>query len=47
METYGSEVITRQHVTKWVKLFKEGRTDIHDKERSGVACHFRRACAAA
>ncbi|KAL4142723.1 hypothetical protein QTP88_005133 [Uroleucon formosanum] len=32
VETYGSEVMTRQHVTKWVRLFKEGRTHTHDEE---------------
>lgn len=35
VETYESEVMTRQHVTKWVRLFKEGRTDTHDEERCG------------
>ncbi|KAL4141387.1 hypothetical protein QTP88_004035 [Uroleucon formosanum] len=32
VETYGSEVMTHQHVTKWVRLFKEGRTHTHDEE---------------
>jgi len=27
--------MTRQHVAKWVRLFKEGRTDTHDEERCG------------
>lgn len=27
--------MNRQNVTKWVRLFKEGRTDTHDEERSG------------
>jgi len=27
--------MTRQHVTKCVKLFKEGHTDTHDEERCG------------
>lgn len=27
--------MTRQHVTKWVRLFKEGRTDTHNEERCG------------
>jgi histone-lysine N-methyltransferase SETMAR len=35
VEVYGSHVMSRQHVTKWVRLFKEGRTDIHDEARSG------------
>jgi len=26
--------MTRQHVTKWVMLYKDGRTDTHKKERS-------------
>lgn len=32
VETYGSEVTTRKYV---IKLFKKGRTDTHDEERSG------------
>ncbi|XP_039604252.1 protein GVQW3-like, partial [Polypterus senegalus] len=35
VETYGPEVMSRQHVYKWVRSFKEGRTDTHDEERSG------------
>lgn len=35
METYGPDVMTRSKVFKWVKEFKEGRTDTHDEERSG------------
>lgn len=26
--------MTHKHVTKWVKLFKEGRIDPHDEEKS-------------
>ncbi|XP_025156228.1 uncharacterized protein LOC112588985 [Harpegnathos saltator] len=35
VETYGSEVMNRQNVTKWIRSFKEGRTDTHDEERNG------------
>ncbi|XP_039618307.1 protein GVQW3-like, partial [Polypterus senegalus] len=35
VETYGPEVMLRQHVYKWVRSFKEGRTDTHDEEKSG------------
>lgn len=35
METYGPDVMTCSKVFKWVKEFKEGRTDTHDEERSG------------
>jgi len=31
---YG-EVMNRQNVTKWCREFSEGRTDIHDEQRSG------------
>ncbi|KAG2469266.1 GVQW3 protein, partial [Polypterus senegalus] len=34
VETYGPEVMSRQHVYKWVRSFKGGRTDTHDEERS-------------
>ncbi|KAG8238586.1 hypothetical protein J437_LFUL017934 [Ladona fulva] len=34
VETYGSEVMNRLNVTKWVRLFKEGCTDTHNEERS-------------
>ncbi|KAL4132082.1 hypothetical protein QTP88_009298 [Uroleucon formosanum] len=36
VETYRSEVMTRQHVTKWVRLFKEGRTHTHDEEERKI-----------
>jgi hypothetical protein len=29
-------VMNRQNVTKWCREFSEGRTDVHDKERSGT-----------
>ena len=28
-------VVNRQNVTKWCREFSEGRTDIHDEQRSG------------
>ena len=31
---YGN-VMNRQNVTKWCREFSEGRTDVHDKQRSG------------
>jgi len=31
---YGS-VMNRQNVTKWCHEFSEGRTDVHDEQRSG------------
>jgi len=30
---YGN-VMNRQNVTKWCREFSEGRTDVHDKQRS-------------
>ena len=30
-----SNVINRQNVTKWCREFSEGRTDVHDEQRSG------------
>lgn len=36
VETYGSGVMTRQHFTNWVKLYKESCTDTHDEEGSGI-----------
>lgn len=35
MEVYSNEVMRKQHITKWVRLFKEDRTDTHDEERTG------------
>lgn len=35
VESYRSEAMTCQHVTKWIKLFKEGSTGTHDEDRSG------------
>ena len=31
---YG-KVVNRQNVTKWCHEFSEGRTDVHDEQRSG------------
>ena len=31
---YGN-VINRQNVTKWCRKFSEGRTDVHEEQRSG------------
>ena len=28
-------VMNRQNVTKWCREFSEGRTDVHDEQRSG------------
>lgn len=35
MEGYGNDVTCRQQVRKWVRLFRKGRTEIHDEEGSG------------
>ena len=32
---YGQNVMSEGVVCQWVRLFKSGRTDIHDAERSG------------
>ena len=32
---YGN-VMNRQNVTKWCREFSEGRTDVHDEQRSGM-----------
>jgi hypothetical protein len=29
-------VMNRQNVTKWCREFSEGRTDVHDEQRSGT-----------
>ena len=34
---YGN-VMNRQNVTKWCREFSEGRTDVHDEQRSGRPC---------
>jgi hypothetical protein len=31
---YG-KIMNRQHVTKWCREFSEGRTDVHNEQRSG------------
>ncbi|GFR00482.1 uncharacterized protein TNCT_265361 [Trichonephila clavata] len=28
-------IMNRQNVTKWCRHFSEGRTDVHDKQRTG------------
>jgi len=37
ISVYGN-VMNRQNVTKWCREFSEGRTDIHDEQRSGRQC---------
>jgi hypothetical protein len=32
---YGN-VMNRQNMTKWYRKFSEGRTDVHDEQRSGM-----------
>lgn len=34
-EVYGESCISVQHVRKWCREFSNGRTDIHDEQRSG------------
>ncbi|GFX26603.1 histone-lysine N-methyltransferase SETMAR [Trichonephila clavipes] len=34
-EVYGTEAIRDSKVRKWVRKFKDGRTNVHDEERSG------------
>ncbi|GFT51453.1 HTH_48 domain-containing protein [Trichonephila clavipes] len=34
-EVYGENIMSDEMVRKWVRAFKDGRTNIHDKERSG------------
>jgi transposase len=33
--TVCGDVMNRQNVTKWCREFSEGRTDVHDEQRSG------------
>ncbi|GFX68649.1 hypothetical protein TNCV_1800621 [Trichonephila clavipes] len=33
-EVYGTEAMSDCKVRKWVRKFKDGRTNVHDKERS-------------
>ncbi|CAG9826561.1 unnamed protein product [Diabrotica balteata] len=35
IEDYGEKSISIQHVRKWCREFSEGRTNIHDKDRTG------------
>jgi hypothetical protein len=32
---YGEGVMDESHVRKWCRMFNEGRTNVHDEERSG------------
>ncbi|GFW14260.1 HTH_48 domain-containing protein [Trichonephila clavipes] len=34
-EVYGTEAMSDSKVRKWVRKFKDGRTKVHDEERSG------------
>jgi transposase len=34
-EVYGEKCMSIQHVRKWCREFKDGRTDVHDKQHSG------------
>jgi hypothetical protein len=34
-EVYGPNVMSDSKVRQWCRLFKEGRTNVHDEERSG------------
>ncbi|GFV93808.1 HTH_48 domain-containing protein [Trichonephila clavipes] len=34
-EVYGENIMSDGMVRKWVRAFKDGRTNIHDEERSG------------
>ncbi|GFS85468.1 HTH_48 domain-containing protein [Trichonephila clavipes] len=34
-EVYGTEAMSDSKVRKWVRKFKDGRTNVHDEERSG------------
>ena len=34
-EVYGLNVMSDSKVRQWGRLFKEGRTNVHDEERSG------------
>ncbi|GBM94866.1 hypothetical protein AVEN_210627-1 [Araneus ventricosus] len=34
-ETYGEDAMSEGMVRKWVRMFNEGRENVHDEERSG------------
>uniref|UniRef100_A0A1B6GKI0 Mos1 transposase HTH domain-containing protein n=1 Tax=Cuerna arida TaxID=1464854 RepID=A0A1B6GKI0_9HEMI len=34
-EVYGENIMSEGMVRKWVRAFKDGRTNVHDEERSG------------
>ncbi|GFU08704.1 mariner Mos1 transposase [Trichonephila clavipes] len=34
-EVYGTEAMSDRKVRKWARKFKDGRTNVHDEERSG------------
>jgi hypothetical protein len=35
VEVYGEGAVNEGNVRKWCRVFKEGRTNVHDEERSG------------
>ena len=35
VEVYGQNIMSDGMVRKWVRAFKDGRTNLHDEERSG------------
>jgi transposase len=35
---YGEGVMKESSVRKWCRMFNEGRTNVHDEERSGRPC---------
>jgi hypothetical protein len=35
VSVYGEDVMNRQNVAKWNREFEAGRSDVHDKIRSG------------
>jgi len=37
-EVYGPSVMSESEVRQWCRLFKEGRTNVHDEERSSRSC---------
>lgn len=34
-EVYGENAMSDSMVRRWVRLFNEGRTNVHDEERTG------------
>ena len=37
---YGQNIISDGMVRKWVRAFKDGRTNVHDEQRSGRPYNF-------